>query len=358
MLALCPAVSSAQDSGAAPALPKQMRIITASLGGTGPDFIARLIAPKLGEALRQNVIVENRPSVNGIVAAQFTARAAPDGSVIMMGNAGTHAINAALYKNPGYDPLNDFAAISEIASIPLALVIHPSVPAKSVRELIALARKSPGKLNVAVAGAAGELMGNALKLQAKIDMKNIPYKGGSQATFAVLSGEADMVFTSYVVIAPHVDAGKLRVLGVSSAQRMPQLPNVPTIAENGLPGYEHEQWYALFAPAKTPAPIVQAIYREASRIVNIPEINERLVATGHRVIAGTPQQLADKVRREIEKTRQIMRKGKAGGGGVVKPAWGPSWTGRMDRESGWGSRGADEIGWAKPEKQADAETRS
>ncbi|MDB5922572.1 MAG: Twin-arginine translocation pathway signal [Betaproteobacteria bacterium] len=305
--ALYPAGSSAQESGAAPGLPRQMRIITASVGGTGPDFIARLIAPKLGDSSRVNAIVENRPSVNGIVAAQLTARAAPDGSVLIMGNAGTHAINAALYKKPPYDPVNDFAAISEIASIPLALVIHPVVPAKSVRELVALARKSPGKLNIAVAGAAGELMGNALKLQAKIDMKNVPYKGGSQAAFAVLSGESDMTFTSYVVIAPHVEAGKLRVLGVSSAQRMPQLPDVPTIAENGLPGYEHEQWYGLFAPGKTPAPIVQVLHREVVRVVNLPEIHERLVSTGHRVIAGTPQQLSDRVRRDIEKTRQIMR---------------------------------------------------
>ncbi|MGZ5228048.1 MAG: Bug family tripartite tricarboxylate transporter substrate binding protein, partial [Burkholderiales bacterium] len=194
-----------------------------------------------------------------------------------------------------------------IASIPLALVIHPVVPAKSVKDLVALARKSPGKLNIAVAGAAGELMGNALKLQAKIDMKNIPYKGGSQAAFAVLSGEADMTFTSYVVIAPHVEAGKLRVLGVSSAQRMPQLPDVPTIAENGLPGYEHEQWYGLFAPGKTPGAIVQVLYKEIVRVVHLPEINERLVSTGHRVIAGTPQQLSERVRRDIEKTRQIMR---------------------------------------------------
>jgi tripartite-type tricarboxylate transporter receptor subunit TctC len=202
--------------------------------------------------------------------------------------------------------VTDFAAITEIASVPLALVVHPSVPAKSVKELVALARKSPGKLNVAIAGAAGELMGNALKLQAKVDMTNIPYKGGAVAAIAVMSGEADMTFTSYVVIAPHVESGRLRVLGVSSAERMPQLPNVPTIAENGLPGYEHEQWYALFAPAKTPSPLVQGLHREVTRIVATPEINERLVATGHRVIAGTPQQLSDKVRREIEKTRKIM----------------------------------------------------
>lgn len=284
-----------------------MRIVAASAGGTGPDFIARLIAPKLAEAVRQSVIVENRPSANGILAAVYTARAAPDGSVTMMGNAGTHAINAALYKKLEYDPVSDFAPISEIASIPLALVIHPSVPAKSVKELVALARRSPGKLNVAVAGAAGELMGNALKLQAKADMTNIHYKGGSVAAIAVMSGEADLTFTSYVVIAPHVESGRLRVLGVSSGQRMPQLPNVPTIAENGLPGYDHEQWYALFAPAKTPGTLVQTLHREVTRIVKTPEINERLLATGHRVVAGTPEQLAERVKREIDKTRQIMQ---------------------------------------------------
>ena len=295
-----PAVAPAQEG-------KQLRIVVASIGGTGPDFIARLIALKLGEGLRQAVIVDNRPSANGVVAAQFTARAPADGSVMMMGNAGTHAINAALYKKLDYDPIADFAPICEVASVPLALVIHPSVPAKSVQELVSIARRSPGKLNVAVAGAAGELMGNSLKLQAKIDMKNIPYKGGAQAALAVMSGEADMVFTSYVVIAPHVEAGKLRVLGVTSAQRMPQMAGVPTIAEGGLPGYEHEQWYALFAPVKTPAATVQHLHREVVRVVGLPEIHDRLVSTGHRVVAGTPQQLADKVKRDIEKTRKIIR---------------------------------------------------
>jgi len=303
-LALCPVILLAQDT---PVIPRFVRIVIASVPATGPDFIARLIAPKLGEAWRVNVVVDNRPGSNGIVGAQYVAQAAPDGSVLIMGNAGTHAINAALYKKLEYDPVSDFAAISEIAATPLALVVHPSVPAKSVRELVALARKSPGKLNVAIAGAAGELMGNALKLQAKIEMKNIPYKGGSQAALAVLSGEADMVFTSYVVIQPHVETGKLRVLGVSSAQRMPQIPEVPTIAENGLDGYEHEQWYALFGPAKMPPALVQALYREVARVLNTPEIHERLVATGHRVVAGTPQQLADKVRREIQKTREIIQ---------------------------------------------------
>jgi tripartite-type tricarboxylate transporter receptor subunit TctC len=298
------AAVSAQEP--ATALPKQMRIVVGSVGGTGPDFIARLIAPKLGDGSRQSVIVDNRPGTNGLIAAQYAARAPADGSVIMMGNAGTHAVNAALYRKPGYDPVADFAPITEIASVPLALVVHPVVPAKSVKELIAVARKSPGKLNVAIAGAAGELTGNDLKLRAKIDMKNINYKGGAQAAIAVMSGEADMVFTTYVVISAHVDAGRLRVLGVTSAQRMPQLPNVPTIAEAALPGFEHEQWYALFAPAKTPAPLVEALHRDATRIVHASEVSERLLATGHRIVAGTPQQLAEKVRREIDKTRRIM----------------------------------------------------
>ena len=305
--ALAVAAASCALPAGAQEFPRQMRIIVGSAGGTGPDFIARLIAPRLGESLRSNIIVETRPSANGLIAAQSTARATPDASVLMMGNAGTHAINAALYKKLDYDPVTDFAAISEIATIPLALVIHPSVPARSVRELIALAQRAPGKINIAIAGAAGELMGNALKLQAKVSMTNIHYKGGSAAAIAVMSGESDMTFTSYVVIAPHVESGRLRVLGVSSAARMPQLPNVPAIAENGLPGYEHEQWYGLFAPAKTPPALVQALHREVVRIVTTAEVNERLVSTGHRVIAGTPQQLADKVRLDIEKTRRIMQ---------------------------------------------------
>jgi tripartite-type tricarboxylate transporter receptor subunit TctC len=304
-LTLSAGFASAQD--AAPVFPKQIRVIIASVPGAGPDFISRLMAPKLSEALRSAVLVENRPGTNGIVAAQFTAKAPADGSVLMMGNAGTHAINAALYRKLEYDPLVDFAAITEVAATPLALVVHPVVPAKSVKELIALARRAPGKLNVGVAGAAGELMGNAFMLQAKIEMKNIPYKGGSQAALAVLAGEADMTWTSYVVIGAHVEAGRMRCLGVTSAQRMQQFPNVPTIAESGLPGYDHEQWYALFGPAKLHPAMVQALNREMVRIAALPEINERLVQTGHRVITGTPQQLTDKIRREIEKTRQIMK---------------------------------------------------
>ena len=300
-LAAVPLAAPAQE------MPKQVRIIIASVPGAGPDFISRLMAPKLSEALRSNVVVENRPGTNGIVAAQVTAKSAADGSVLMMGNAGTHAINAALYRKLEYDPIADFAPITEAAATPLALVIHPVVPAKTVKDLIALARKSPGKLNVGVAGAAGELMGNDFMLRAKIDMKNIPYKGGAQAAVAVLAGEADMTWTSYVVIGAHVEAGRMRCLGTTGAQRMEKFPDIPTIAEQGLPGYDHEQWYALFGPAKLSPAIVQLLNREMVRIAALPDIRQRLVDTNHRVIMGTPQELAEKVKREIEKARQIIK---------------------------------------------------
>jgi len=302
-LAIFPATSTGQS----PVLPsKPVLIIVPNAPGGGPDLIARLSAPKLGEALRQNVIVENRASANGIVGTEFAAKAVADGSVIAMGNAGTHAINATLYRKLPYDPVRDFAAVSEVASAPLVIVAHPAVPAKSIKELIALGKRMPGKLNIAVAGATGELAGNALKLQGGFDMKNIPFKGGVPATVSVMSGETDLTMTNYVAVAKQVEAGKLRLLGVTSARRSALLPDVPTVAENGLDGYDHQLWYGMFVPARTPAPVVQALYLEVSRIIGMPEIRERLVATGHSVIGSTPEQFSDKVRREVEKFRRLI----------------------------------------------------
>jgi tripartite-type tricarboxylate transporter receptor subunit TctC len=303
VLALFPAPSTGQTL----VLPnKPVQIIVPNAPGGGPDLIARLIAPKLGEALRQNVIVENRASANGIVGTELAAKAVADGSVIAMGNAGTHAINATLYRKLPYDPVRDFAAVSEVASAPLVIVAHPAVPAKSIKELIALGKRMPGKLNIAVAGATGELAGNALKLQGGFDMKNIPFKGGVPATVSVMSGETDLTMTNYVAVAKQVEAGKLRLLGVTSARRSALLPDVPTVAENGLDGYDHQLWYGMFVPARTPAPVVQALYLEVSRIIGMPEIRERLVATGHSVIGSTPEQFSDKVRREVEKFRRLI----------------------------------------------------
>src|SRR5262245_22261595 len=271
---------------------KTVLIIVPNAPGGGPDTIARLIAPRLSEVLKQNVIVENRASANGIVGTEYAAKAPADGSVIAMGNAGTHAINATLYRKLPDDPVRDFAAITEVASAPLVIVAHPGVPAKSVKELIALARRMPGKLNIAVAGATGEIAGNALKLQARVDMKNIPFKGGVPATISVISGDTDLTMTNYVAVAPQVEVGRLKVLGVTGARRSALLPNVPTVAENGLAGYDHQLWYGMLVPAKTPAPLVQGLYREVSRIVVIPEVRDRLVATGHDLVNSTPEQFS------------------------------------------------------------------
>jgi tripartite-type tricarboxylate transporter receptor subunit TctC len=287
-----------------PARPVQ--VIVPNPPGGGPDFIARLLAPKWSEAVKQNVVIDNRSSNNGITGAEAAARGASDGTSMIIGNSGTHAINATLYRKLPYDPLRDFLAVTEIASPALVLVTHPSVPARNLQELIAIAKKSPGKLNVAVAGATGEIAGNAIMLAAGVDMKNIPYKGGAPATIAILSGESDMTLTNYVAVDKFIEAGKLRIIGITSARRSPRIPDVPTIAEGGLEGYAVEMWYGLFMPAKTPPTVVQAVYRETSRIVALPEVRERLEATGHSVTNSTPEQFSEKVRSEVEKFRQII----------------------------------------------------
>jgi tripartite-type tricarboxylate transporter receptor subunit TctC len=229
-----------------------------------------------------------------------------DGSLLGVGNAGTHAVNASLYRKLNYDPVRDFAAVSELAKTSLVIVSNPIVPAKTVKELIAIARKSPGKLNAAIAGATGEIATNALKLQARVDMKNIPYKGGAPALIAIVSGESDFTMTNYAAVASLAKAGKLRIIGVTGARRSPELPDVPTVAESGLDGYEVEMWYGLFAPAKTPPATVQAYYKEIARILNLPDVKERLVSTGHQVVASTPEQFSEKQKREVERFRKII----------------------------------------------------
>ncbi|MEQ1775387.1 MAG: tripartite tricarboxylate transporter substrate-binding protein [Burkholderiales bacterium] len=285
---------------------RPVQVIVPNPPGGGPDFIVRLIAPRWSEAIKQNIVIDNRASNNGIVGAEAAARGAPDGTSMIIGNSGTHAINASLYRKLPYDPVRDFVAVSEIAAPALVLVTHPSVPARNLKALIAIARQSPGKLNIAVAGATGEIAGNAIMLFTGIDMKNIPYKGGAPATIAVLSGESDMTFTNYVAVARHIDAGKLRILGISSTKRSPHIPNVPTIAEGGLEGYGVEMWYGLFMPAKTPPAVVQAVYRETSRIVALPDVREKLEATGHSVTNSSPEIFSEKVKLEVEKFRKII----------------------------------------------------
>jgi tripartite-type tricarboxylate transporter receptor subunit TctC len=302
-LALCPAASFGQAS----ALPNKLVRIVVPNEAAGPnDLVGRVIQPKLSEALGQNVIVENRPSANGVIGSAYVAHAAPDGTVLAVGNSGTHAVNGTLYKKPTYDPVRDFAAISEVIFSSLVLVAHPSVEANNVKELIAEAKRAPGKLNIAVAGATGEIAGNLIKLQGQIELNNIPYKGGAPAVIAVISNESQLLLTLYSSLKGPIDAGKLKPIGVTGSRRDPQLPKVPTLAESGLDGYQVEFWVGFFAPAKTPAATVQALSREIVRIVNLPEVKEPLVRIGYEVVGSTPEQFAERVRRDTEKYRKII----------------------------------------------------
>ena len=302
-MALCPTASFGQAS----ALPnKPVRIIVPNAAAGPNDLVGRIIAPHLNATLGQNVIVENRPSANGVIGAEYVARAVADGTVLAVGNSGTHAVNATLYKKPTYDPVRDFAAISEVIFSSLVLVAHPSVEANNIKELIAEAKRAPGKLNIGVAGATGEIAGNLIKMQGQIDLNNIPYKGGTPAVTAVMSNESQLLLTLYSSLKGPIDAGKLKPIGVTGSRRDPQLPNVPTVAESGLDGYQVEFWVGFFAPAKTPAATVQALGREIVRIVNLPEVKERLTSLGYEVVGSTPEQFAERVRRDTEKYRKII----------------------------------------------------
>jgi tripartite-type tricarboxylate transporter receptor subunit TctC len=300
---MAPALSFAQPSG----LPdKPVRIIVPNAAAGPNDLVGRVIGPKLSETLGQNVIVENRPSANGVIGSEYVARAAADGTVLAVGNSGTHAVNATLYKKPLYDPVRDFAPISEVIFGNLILVANPSVKANNVRELIAEAKREPGKINIAVAGATGEIAGNLIKQQGKIDLNNVPYKGGTPAVAAVMSNESQLLLTLYSSLKGPIDAGKLKPIGVTGSKRDPQLPNVPTVAESGLKGYEVEFWIGFFAPAKTPAATVHALSREIVRILNLPDVKNRFVTLDYEVVGSTPEQFAERVRRDTEKYRKII----------------------------------------------------
>jgi tripartite-type tricarboxylate transporter receptor subunit TctC len=299
----CSPVSFGQALG----LPnKPVRIIVPNAAAGPNDLVARLIAPKLSETIGQPVIVDNRPSANGIVGSEIVAHAAPDGTTLAVGNSGTHAVNATLYKKPTYDPIRDFTPITEVIFAPLVLAAHPSVAANNVKELIAEAKRAPGKLNFAVAGATGEIAGNLIKLQGNVDITNVPYKGGAPAMTAVMANESQLVLTLYSSLKGPIDAGKLKPLGVTSARRDPQIPNVPTIAESGLPGYEVEFWVGVFAPAKTPGKVANALNREIVRIINLPEVKKSFVNVGYEVVGDTPEHFAERVLRDTAKFRKTI----------------------------------------------------
>lgn len=285
---------------------RPVRLLVPSPPGGPSDFAGRLIAPGLSEALGQNVVVDARQSVNGILSMEAAAKGAPDGSTLAIGNSGTHIMNAGLYRRLPYDPVRDFVPISQLISAGTALVATPKFAPNTFREFIAAAKKDPGKINIAIAGANGHVATEVLKSSTGINLNNVPYKGSSPSEIAVMSGEVEVSLLSIPVITPYVKAGRMKVFGVTTARRSPMLPEVPTIAESGVEGYEFGNWHGLFAPAKTPDRLVRVLHAEVVRIFRKPEIRDLVIARGSEIIAGSPEELAAKLKRDIPKYQKLM----------------------------------------------------
>jgi tripartite-type tricarboxylate transporter receptor subunit TctC len=285
---------------------RPLRLLVPSPPGGPSDFAARLIAPRLSEALGQNVVVDNRQSVNGILATEIAAKSPADGNTLLIGNIGTMVMNTGLYRKLPYDPLRDFTPITQLVSAGTALVANPKFPAKTFRDFVALAKKEPGRINIAVAGANGAVATEVLKYSAGIRINNIPYKGSSPSEVAVMAGEVEVALLSIPVITPQVRAGRMKVYGVTTAKRSPMLPEVPTIQEQGLDGYEFGNWHGLLAPKGTPDRFVRTIHREAVRILQSKDTRDIVVTRGNEIIGNSPEEFSAQLKRDVPRYRKIM----------------------------------------------------
>jgi tripartite-type tricarboxylate transporter receptor subunit TctC len=284
-------------------------IVPFAPGGT-TDILARTIGDKLSVTLGQPVVVENRPGAGGGVGAEQVAKAAPDGYTIMGGTISTHAINASLYKNLPYDPVRDFVPITLIVRVPNMLVVNPDVPARDVRELIALLKANPGKYTFASSGngTSQHLSGELFKSMTGVEMQHIPYKGSPPALQDVVSGQVTMTFDNITTAWPLVKGGKLRALAVTTAKRSPIAPDVPTLAEAGLAGYEIGSWQGVFAPAGVPPEIVKRLNTEIVRIINAPDVRQKLIDMGAEPAPNTSEEFAAMVKAEVAKWADVVRK--------------------------------------------------
>jgi len=288
---------------------KPIRMICPFPPGGTTDVVARLVAQKLTEAWGQQVVVDNRPGAGGIIGTEIVAKAAPDGYTVLLGSITTHAVNPALYKKLNFDPVKDFAPVSLVVSSPQLLAVHPSVAAKSVKELIALAKAKPGQLNYASAGTgtSPHLTFELFKSMAGIDVVHVPYKGTGPAITDLIGGQVQMMITGVVALMPHIKSGKLRGLGVTSAKRVAALPDLPTIAESGIPGFDVSSWFGVFLPGGTPKPIVAKMNAEIRKILEVPEVRQRLISQGADPASNTPEEFAAYVKAEMAKWGKVAR---------------------------------------------------
>ncbi len=303
MAVMLPSLAVAQTYPTRP-----VRTIVPFAPGGGSDIVARAILPRLGETLGQQFIIDNRSGAGTLIGAELAARSAPDGYTLFIGITGTMAINPSIYKKLPYDSVRDFAPITLVANGPNVLVVHPSLPAKSVKELIALAKSKPGQLTYGSAGIGGapHLAGELFKSMAKVDMVHVPYKGAAPATVDLLAGNIQVMFAGMGAALPHINAGKLRALAVAGEERSPALPEAPTIGEF-LKGFAAATWFGVFAPAGTPKDIIAVLHREITKVTARDEVRKQLLLLGYEPTTSTPDQLGQYVKDEMAKWARVIK---------------------------------------------------
>ncbi|MBI3068549.1 MAG: tripartite tricarboxylate transporter substrate binding protein [Betaproteobacteria bacterium] len=288
---------------------KPIRWIVPFPPGGGTDLISRALAQKLAEAWGQQVVADNRPGSGGTLGLGIAAKAPGDGYTVVLGQLANMAIAPGLYRKLPYDPLRDFAPVTQVIATPLILVSHPSFPAKNVKELVALARAKPDLVTFGSPGngTTGHLAAEMIKTAAKVRMLHVPYKGASPALTDLLGGQITIYVSSIPPALPLIKAGRLKALGITSAKRLPGMPEVPTIAESGIPGYEVTNWYGVLVPAGTPREIVARLHAELVRIMQLPDVRERFTSEGGDVVGNTPEQFSEFIKREIPKWTRAVR---------------------------------------------------
>jgi tripartite-type tricarboxylate transporter receptor subunit TctC len=289
---------------------KPIRMIVGFPPGGGTDVMARLVVPKMIEAWGQQVVIDNRAGATGIIGTDLVAKAVPDGYTLLMGHVATNAIAASLFAKLPFDPARDFAPITRVSSVPHLLVVHPSVDARTVKDLIAFAQARPGQITFPSAGngSTPHLAGEIFKTMTGVNLVHVPYKGSGQSMQDLLGGQVQVAFDTTPAVMQYVKAGRLRPLGVSTLKRLAALPEVPTIAESGVPGYEVTTWYGLFAPAGTPPAIVRKVFTEVARIVRLPDVKERLDGLGtEETTNASPEEFAALVKADIAKYATVIK---------------------------------------------------
>jgi tripartite-type tricarboxylate transporter receptor subunit TctC len=300
-------IAAAQSDDASRYPVRPIRIVVPLAPGGPSDRLARAVGAKMTEAWGQQVVIDNRTGANGIVGSEIVAKSAPDGYTLLVGTTGTHGIDASLYSKIPYDTVKDFAPIARIGVSNYVLVAHPSLPAPNLEALLRIARAKPGEVTWASGGAVTQLAAELFKHMAKVDVVVVPYKGNALAVTAAVSGEVSLIFGGIAQSIPLIKAQRVRALAVTGLQRSPALPDVPTVSESGVPGFEAGSWYGLLAPAGTPRAIVERLNREVRRIQQLPDIRERLAAEAFDLPSDTPDAFAAHIRDDVAKWAQVVK---------------------------------------------------